>query len=72
MEIIHINTVGKCGNILLKNCLPLVNEMLPVFIVFLCEHLSAAMFDLYRLTARGWVIVELNTGCILSKDAGSK
>ena len=45
-EIIRNYTVGKSGNI---SCLQFVNDMLPVFIVFLYEHLLVAMFELYWL-----------------------
>ena len=66
MDIIRIYKVWKPVKILLINCLQLVIEMLPVFITFLYEHLSIAMFDLYRKersSARGWSS---------SKDADSK
>ena len=45
-EIMGFNTVGKHGNILLTSCLQFVNQMLPVFIIFLLEHLPITMFEL--------------------------
>ena len=47
-EITGFNTVRKHGNILLTSCLQFVNEMLPVFIVFLLENLL--LFTMFELS----------------------
>ena len=44
-ECISFNTVWKCGNILLISYSQFLKEVLPVYSIFLYEHLSVAMFD---------------------------
>ena len=45
-DIIGFNTVLKRGNIFLISCLQFVNEMFPVYFVFLYEHLLVNKFEL--------------------------
>ena len=51
------------------SCLQYVNEMLPVFIIFLYKHLSVAMLELSRLQ-RSWIrLQEVGHLSILTQDA---